>query len=213
MCGEHLLESVDLLGGALVLLLGAESLDGLNHHPAVPGAVEDGDVTGIGHGTGEPPQVGVLVILLRGRLHPGDLIAAGVQGVADVLDGASLPGGVPSLETEDEGASARRQEDLQPLELLAELVHAVVVVGCVLVEFEVLPGIGEAAFDGPALGLGPCVLQADLHALDDGLRGLLHSFLDSLDIDDVPGGALGVRPLEDLGHDGPEFDTVHVVDR
>ena len=34
--GDDLLEPVDLVGGTVVLLLGAEALDGLHQHPAVP---------------------------------------------------------------------------------------------------------------------------------------------------------------------------------
>ena len=79
MADELLLEVVDLAVGAHPVGLGAEPLDPLDQHAAVPGAVEDGEPPVPREVAPEAPEVGLRALLL-GRRRDRDVVAARVEG-------------------------------------------------------------------------------------------------------------------------------------
>ncbi len=96
--GQLRLELVDLGVGAAPFRVGGEPLDALHQHPAVPGTVVDGDVSGPGDVAPETPQVVVGLLLVGGGRDGNGAIEAGVDGVGEAADGAPFPTGVDPLE-------------------------------------------------------------------------------------------------------------------
>ena len=95
--GQLGLELVDLVVGPLPVVLGAEALDPFHHHPAVPAAVENGNVAGFGQAGPESPQIMPGLFVGLGAGDGVHLIATGVQRGGDPPDVAALARGVPAL--------------------------------------------------------------------------------------------------------------------
>ena len=74
--GEFFFKLVDLAVGALPVVLAAVALDALDHDAAVPAAVEDGDVSGLGQARPEAPEVLTVLFVRRGAGNGQHLVAA-----------------------------------------------------------------------------------------------------------------------------------------
>ena len=103
---------LDLAVGALPLGLGGESLDPLDEHPAVPGAVEHRHPAPARERRGEAPQEVVAALALGRGGELGDGVVPGVQRRGQPADRAALAGGVPALEQDGERRSEVPVADL-----------------------------------------------------------------------------------------------------
>ena len=103
---EAALEVDDLVVGAAPLALVGESLDALDEHPSVPGAIEHGHPAPTRQRRPEPPQEVVALLSLGRRRELGDVHVAGVEVGGQPPDRASLARSVPALE---DGAQRRAQ--------------------------------------------------------------------------------------------------------
>ena len=95
--GELPLELVDLVVGPLPVGLAAKSFHPLDQHAAVPGAVEDRDMPGLGNAPPETPEIMMGLFLLRRRGDGHDLVAPRVEAQREPLDVAALAAGVPAF--------------------------------------------------------------------------------------------------------------------
>ena len=93
-------DGIDLIIGALPVVLRAEALQPLDHDASVPGAVKNADVAAAGQTRPEAPEI-LAVFLVRLRRGDGHYVeAARVQRLGDAADIAALARGVPALVAE-----------------------------------------------------------------------------------------------------------------
>ena len=139
--GELALELVDLAIGPLPGVLAAKTLDALDQHAAVPGAVEDRPVARRRQAVPEAPQVMAALLLGRRRPDAPDMDRFRLQRADDALDQAALAGGVPAVEADQDPAAGAQIVDLQveqPVLELFELVFVVVLVDRVVVHLDLV---------------------------------------------------------------------------
>ena len=92
------LHIIDLLISAAPFRLRAKAFDPFHHHAAIPGAVENRDVSGLGNPRPEAPQIMMGFFQRTGRSRRADLIASGIQMAGKPADRPAFSSGVPSLE-------------------------------------------------------------------------------------------------------------------
>ena len=170
----------------------------LHHHPAVPGAVEDGYVPGLRHVDGEPPKVGVDLLVAHRRRHGHHVVPPRVEGTDQPLDAATLPCRVPALEDQHHRPAGLRQLQLQPGDLVGQGLQLGLVALGLQGQVRILPGVGEPGVDG----LRPHLVRV-LQAVDDPVDECVdhhgHAHVQVLDVHDVPRG-VGRVSGRDEGH-------------
>src|SRR6516165_6869289 len=75
---EQLLELVDLVVGSHPVRRGAKPFDALYQHPAIPGAVEDGDAAASRQVAPKAPQIGMRALFVGGSRDRNRHILASV---------------------------------------------------------------------------------------------------------------------------------------
>src|SRR5437764_976276 len=101
VAGQLPLELVDLGIGAAPFMRLGKTLDALDQHAAVPGAVVDRDVAAARNVAPEAPQVMVRALLVGGRRHRNHAEQPRIDRGDDAADRAALAGGVPAFEHRD----------------------------------------------------------------------------------------------------------------
>src|SRR5579883_416438 len=125
--GQRVLELVDLAVGALPFRRGAETLDPLDQHTAIPGAVEDRPVCRRRDALPEAPQEMAALLLGGRRADAPDLGRARFQAEHDALDQAAFAGGIPAVDADDDAAAGAQMVNLQVEELVLQLLQPMLV--------------------------------------------------------------------------------------
>ena len=204
------LEFIDLTIGALPVLRGAEALDALHHHAAIPGAVEDRNVPILWQARPEPPQI-MVGELRRGRAcNRDDLVSAGVERGGHTADIAAFAGGVPALVADDDGHALPIDLVVQLAQFLLELFELLFIffIGDGLVQGDVLQlrhGDKGKVAGKDNIGWGNGVFLAVLLERQCGFNPVNHRVVDfQLRVqavragDDMPGGIGGVGVFQHL---------------
>src|SRR5262245_44578929 len=126
--GQLTLELVDLAIGPLPGVLAAKTLDALDQHAAIPGAVEDRPVARRRQAVPETPEVVAALLLGRRRPDAIDLDRFRLEPAHDTLDQAALAGGIPAVDADHDAAAGTQAVDLQVEQPILELLELVLVV-------------------------------------------------------------------------------------
>ena len=185
------LEFVDLIVGPLPVLFGAEALQPLHHHPAVPGAVEDGKVPASGQLGPETPQI--LAVQLMGlRRGDGDHVEApGIQVPGQTPDVSALARGVPSLIADHHGDALPVHQIMQVsqpfLELLQFLIIFLVLQGGAQIHFPEQRHLHQGKIRLEGLAHIPACFQAFADGFGQQLQGVPDGGTPALPLQHVPG--------------------------
>src|SRR5271166_2609903 len=95
------LERIDFLEGPFPGGFGGKSFDALHQHPAIPGTVENGDLSTFRQAPPETIQVVPGLVFAVGRADRVDDIAPRIQLFRDAFDGATFAGRIPAFEKDD----------------------------------------------------------------------------------------------------------------
>ena len=189
--GQIALEFVDLVVGPLPVLLAAEALQPLHHHPAVPGAVEDADMTGARQARPEAPQVLAIQLVGQRRGDGMHVKAPGVQRIGHPADVAALARGVPALVAEDHGDLPPVEhvvQRAQPLLELLELLFILLVVdGGRQVHLGKLRNLHQREFLLEGLAHVAAIFEAPVDHVHQELHRVPHGGLALAAVQDVPG--------------------------
>ena len=100
--GQLAFEVVDLTISSLPFVFRAKTFDPLNHHPAIPASIKDGDLPFFRQPSPEAPHIVVSFVIALRRRDRMDYVASWIKSLSHALDVPPLASCVPTFINDDD---------------------------------------------------------------------------------------------------------------